>query len=85
MTDQETVRRFGEAPTGTYQLRPGGLMRCCTKSLDDYLVEHGVEQPIGTVVACKWCSNYGAVLAPDGVWQWNRLGRSRAEQTAGKE
>lgn len=58
----------------TYQLRQGGLMRCCVQTLDDILfslVETDQEQPaIGERICCAYHENY-MIRAQDGVWEWD--------------
>lgn len=45
----------------------GGLMRCCLKTLTEYLDSGGIDND-GTVLRCRWCD--GEMVAdPDG-WRW---------------
>jgi hypothetical protein len=63
------------APVGT-RIRHGGLMRCCLMSIHNRVSSaydgEGYDLRVGDRVSCEWCSS-GAVIAPDGVWEWDRL------------
>ncbi len=57
-----------------YQVRPGGLMRCCEASIDEEMQrriddEEGPKQ--GTTLKCRYCDN-GGMIFRDGAWEWNR-------------
>lgn len=47
-------------------VRIGGLMRCCTGTLDEY---NGPEEE-GASLKCKWCSCW--MIVKDGAWQWDQ-------------
>lgn len=47
-------------------LRIGGVMRCCSGTLDEYT---GPDEE-GAVLPCKYCSS--SLRFRDGAWEWNR-------------
>lgn len=52
----------------------GGLMRCCIKSLSEYIDEHADEPAVsGTTVPCKYENNADRTMILEGkVWYWNK-------------
>lgn len=52
-------------------VRIGGLLRCCSATLADYL-ETSASSEIGAVLTCKYCHSESLLLAPDRVWEWNQ-------------
>lgn len=58
-------------PANERPLRHGGLMRCCIATV----AESTEPSEVGTVLSCKYESdpdNQNMIVAPDGVWEWNR-------------
>lgn len=58
-------------PTNERPVRQGGLMRCCLATL----AEETAPSTIGSVLSCKHeedTENKNMIVAPDGVWEWNR-------------
>lgn len=57
-----------------YQVRQGGLMRCCLGSLDSALHELAMNDlpvpSVGTVIGCFHCKER-MIKAEDGVWEWD--------------
>lgn len=51
-----------------YEVHPGGLMRCCLASLDEYLKDN--PKPDVTH-KCRYCANPMRRDAR-GVWRWDR-------------
>lgn len=49
------------------QIRIGGLMRCCIKSLQE---DRPTNPQEGDVRPCKWCD--ATVIYKFGAWEWNR-------------
>ncbi len=58
--------------TERYRIRHGGLLRCCTESLDNQLVIAETEPPIGTVLMCEYCNKPTLIRSTDGAWEWNQ-------------
>lgn len=58
----------------TYNVKHGGLMRCCLQSLDtEMLRRQRVKEPLtveGDTHACQYCSN--GLACHDDCWQWAR-------------
>jgi len=52
----------------------GGLMRCCTETVDDYVVEHADEEAIeGMTLQCKYSENRShRMILKNNIWQWDR-------------
>lgn len=49
----------------------GGLMRCCTGTLSEYVHDHPYEVPEeGATLPCQHCSS--RMVVRDGAWQWDR-------------
>jgi len=60
---------------GEYEVRIGGLMRCCLQSLHLAASEMDEAPPIGTTISCiheEDPDNQNMILADDGVWEWNK-------------
>ena len=56
----------------SYRVRPGGLMRCCTQTLDDEMNRATEKPKEGDTLHCKYCDDpYGMVFV-GGAWQWNK-------------
>lgn len=53
--------------TYTYKIRFGGLLRCCTQSLDNQIAAAEVEPPAGTVLTCEYCKQPNLIRAADGT------------------
>jgi hypothetical protein len=59
----------------TYQVDPGGLMRCCLATLDEHMkfMDLIADSPKdGDLVLCAYNCNNGGMIFRDGVWKWNR-------------
>ena len=53
-------------------LNIGGLLRCCTRTLDDlYMKYPNKDYPDQTIVTCHYCKKPTLIL-DGGVWRWNR-------------
>jgi hypothetical protein len=55
------------------QLAIGGLMRCCTSTLDEWIVEHAEEETVeGQTLQCKYTDNeFHRMILKKNVWQWD--------------
>jgi hypothetical protein len=52
------------------RVKPGGLMRCCTKTLDGFYPGGPARKAReGEVLPCRWCAN--SMIFSGGFWQWN--------------
>lgn len=52
----------------------GGLLRCCTGTLEDHIRDHADESAAtGSLVYCKYEKNdpTSMILGEDGIWRWN--------------
>ena len=52
-----------------YKVNPGGLMRCCDQSIDEYMVEHPYDPEEGTIINCKYCKE--PIIFKSGAWNWH--------------
>lgn len=59
-------------PTDT-RIAIGGLMRCCTGTLGDWIRGRKLPVAVGEVVFCKYeaANPTSMILGEDGVWRWN--------------
>lgn len=64
------VKTYERADT---RLAIGGLMRCCTGSLGDWIRSSDKPIKVGEVVFCKYeaANPTSMILGEDGVWRWN--------------
>lgn len=53
---------------------PGGLMRCCLKSLEDF---DDSQSEVNQLVPCKWCDSY-MILTKRG-WEWSTARQSQGD------
>jgi len=57
----------------TYQVRQGGLMRCCLLTLAEFYKEPadimGFEVE-GQILPCRHCSS--SMIFVEGAWEWNK-------------
>jgi len=53
-----------------YQLRPGGLMRCCEASVSKYMAEVTEPPKEGNLHHCQYCKN--PIVFHNGAWQWDK-------------
>lgn len=55
-----------------YRLRGGGLMRCCTGTLDELMFAATEPPKEGDAARCKWCRDEYGMVFRDGAWEWAR-------------
>lgn len=57
-----------------YQVRHGGLMRCCLATLDNLAVSGELPTDIGATLSCQYHAvrEPDMILCADGVWAWNK-------------
>jgi hypothetical protein len=62
----------GEAAmTVPYQVRVGGLLRCCMASLAEAMESAVAPPKEGDTLICRYCgSPYGGMEFRDGAWEW---------------
>ncbi len=58
------------------KLNPGGLMRCCTETWNDTMIEwrdvHSKPPKDGDTIQCKYGkSSDHRMIRKDGVWRWD--------------
>lgn len=53
----------------TFRYAPGGMMRCCIKTLTEMAVEGGGHIE-GDKVPCRWCQS--RMVLDGGVWKWDK-------------
>lgn len=65
--------------TTGYRYRPGGMMRCCIKTLTG-LYERTVDEKTtsvtvveGAELKCEWCRS--PIVFRDGAWEWDKSRR----------
>lgn len=58
--------------TDKYQVRPGGLMRCCLATLQDRMASCAPDPTEGEVIHCKFHDDNGGMVFREGAWEWNR-------------
>lgn len=58
----------------------GGLMRCCIKTIEDFVREHAdeswdTETEVADVLDCEYEApdNQQIILDHEGVWRWNHI------------
>lgn len=58
----------------TYQVRQGGLMRCCLLTLAEYMAPiqaEIVQQPQeGNLLPCRYCNS--SMIFTEDAWEWNK-------------
>lgn len=54
-----------------YRVHPGGLMRCCLKSLDSAMAARADPPIEGETMHCQYCSDNSGMIFRDGAWEWN--------------
>lgn len=76
---EQTVMEVSENNEVSFVLKEtklaiGGLMRCCTGSLGEFISQNPDDTAqVGTLVYCKYEGNdpTSMILGDDGVWRWN--------------
>ena len=55
-----------------YQVRHGGLTRCCLASLDDAMVAVTEPPKEGDTASCKYGCEKDGMIFRDGAWEWSK-------------
>jgi len=53
-----------------YQIRIGGLMRCCTHTIDEAMQEAKDPPKEGDLLRCQYCRDESGMRFHDGAWEW---------------
>lgn len=77
--NEEPILKLGPNSEVSFVLKEtriaiGGLMRCCTGSLTDFINQNPDDLAgIGTIIYCKYekADPTSMILGQDGVWRWN--------------
>ena len=64
-----------------YRIRIGGLMRCCTSSVNDAMADAEVAPKEGDTLRCKWAKDdpedLHRMIFHNGAWEWDRPRREQ--------
>ncbi len=55
-----------------YEVRIGGLMRCCLSTLEDFMARAKEQPKEGDTLLCRYHCNNGGMIFRNGAWEWNR-------------
>lgn len=53
-----------------YEVRQGGLMRCCLASLEELMAAATVPPKEGDRVTCRGCNDVDGMVFRNGSWEW---------------
>ena len=71
-TDDRLVEEVRDMKLEETKLNIGGLMRCCIKTLEDWMDAHKDDDVAdGTKIKCRWCKN-GQMVLEGGIWMWDK-------------
>lgn len=54
-----------------YNFRPGGLLRCCLATLEEFMAETEEPPKEGDILHCKYHEDLGGMIFHDHAWEWN--------------